>query len=185
MISAENSKQKSIAPPTHSWHAARLLNTIFGGEGELGVVITTVLLTGKQVPNLPVSILCVLSPVQLFVAPWTVAHQAPLLMEFSRQEYWSGVPLPPLGDLPDAGIEPAPLASPSLAGGFFTASAPLPGRGCPLTREGKPPYQGGCCCSSVTKSCLTLCDSMELQHTRLPCPSLSPGVCSNSYPLCQ
>ena len=117
------------------------------------------------------------------LTPWTVAHQAPLLMEFSRQEYWSGVPLPPLGDLPDAGIEPAPLASPSLAGGFFTASAPLPGRGCPLTREGKPPYQGGCCCSSVTKSCLTLCDSMELQHTRLPCPSLSPWVCSYSCPL--
>ena len=100
MISAENSKQKSIAPPTHSWHAARLLNTIFGGEGELGVVITTVLLTGKQVPNLPVSILCVLSPVQLFVAPWTVAHQAPLLMEFSRQEYWSGLLFPAPRDLP-------------------------------------------------------------------------------------
>ena len=39
-------------------------------------------------------------------APWTVAHQAPLSMEFSRQEYWSGLPFPLPGDLPDAGIEP-------------------------------------------------------------------------------
>ena len=51
-----------------------------------------------------------------FVTPWTVAHQAPLSMEFSRQEYWSGLPCPPLGDLPDPGIE---LMSPALAGGFF------------------------------------------------------------------
>ena len=40
------------------------------------------------------------------MTPWTVAHQAPLSMEFSRQEYWSGLPLPSLGDLPDTGIEP-------------------------------------------------------------------------------
>ena len=51
-----------------------------------------------------------------FVTPWTVAHQAPLSMEFSRQEYWSGLPCPPSGDLPDPGIE---LMSPALAGGFF------------------------------------------------------------------
>ena len=38
--------------------------------------------------------------------PWTVAHQAPQSMEFSRQEYWSGLPFPPPGDLPDPGIEP-------------------------------------------------------------------------------
>ena len=44
--------------------------------------------------------------VQLFVSPWTVAHQTPLSMEFSRQEYWSGLPLPFPGDLPDPGIEP-------------------------------------------------------------------------------
>ena len=47
--------------------------------------------------------------------PWTVAHQAPLSMEFARQEYWSGLPLPFPGDLPDPGIEPeAPTASPAL-----------------------------------------------------------------------
>ena len=41
-------------------------------------------------------------------------------MEFSRQEYWSGLPFPSLGDFPDPGIKPAPLMSPTLAGGFFT-----------------------------------------------------------------
>ena len=63
---------------------------------------------------------CVLSPVRLFVTSWTPAHQAPLSVEFSRQEYWSGLPFPALGDLPDPGTEPSPLASPVLAGGFFT-----------------------------------------------------------------
>ena len=52
----------------------------------------------------PVSI-C-LNRVQLFVTPWTVAHQAPLSMGFCRQEYWGGFPCPPPGDLPNLGIEP-------------------------------------------------------------------------------
>ena len=52
--------------------------------------------------------------------PWTVAHQAPLSMGFPRHEYWSGLSFPPPGDLPDLGIEPGSLASPELAGGFFT-----------------------------------------------------------------
>ena len=47
------------------------------------------------------------SRVRLFVTPWTVSRQAPLSMELSRQEYWSGLPFPPVGDLPDSGIEPA------------------------------------------------------------------------------
>ena len=51
-----------------------------------------------------------------FVMPWTVAHQTPLPMEFSRQEYWSGMPCLPPGDLPDPGIE---LTFPALAGEFF------------------------------------------------------------------
>ena len=50
---------------------------------------------------------CVLSHVQFFETLWTVAHQAPLAMIFSRQEYWSGLPFPPPGDFPDPGIEPA------------------------------------------------------------------------------
>ena len=63
------------------------------------------------------------SRVLLCVTPWTVAHQAPLSMAFSRAEYWSGVQCPPPGDLPDPGIEPASLTSPALAGGFFATSA--------------------------------------------------------------
>ena len=55
--------------------------------------------------------------------PWTVAHQAPLSMGFFRQEYWSGLPLPSLGALPDPGREPASLVAPALAGRVFTASA--------------------------------------------------------------
>ena len=56
------------------------------------------------------------SRVWLFVTPWTwtVARQAPLSMGFSGQEYWSGVPCPPPGDLPDPGIEPASPVSPAL-----------------------------------------------------------------------
>ena len=54
---------------------------------------------------------------------WTVAGQTPLSMGFSRQEYWSGLPCPPPGDLPDPGIKPVSLRSPALAGGCFTTSA--------------------------------------------------------------
>ena len=61
-----------------------------------------------------------LSHVRFFATPWIVAHQAPLSMGFSRQEYWSGLPCPSPGDLPDPGIEPVSLTSPALAGGFFT-----------------------------------------------------------------
>ena len=61
------------------------------------------------------------SCVRLLVTPWIVACQAPLSMEFSRQEYWSGLAFPPLGDLPDPGME---LVSPSLTGIFVTAELP-------------------------------------------------------------
>ena len=54
------------------------------------------------------------------MTPWTVAHQAPLPMGFSRQEYRSGLPFPPPRDLPVPGIESTSPASPALAGGFFT-----------------------------------------------------------------
>ena len=59
--------------------------------------------------------------------PWTIACQSPLSMGFPRQEYWSGLPFPPPGDLPHPGIEPASLA---LAGRFFTTEPP-----------GKPQYR--------------------------------------------
>ena len=66
---------------------------------------------------------CLISHVQLFVTQWNAARQAPLSMEFSRQEYWSGLSCPPPGDLSDPGIKPMSLMSPALAGGFFTTSA--------------------------------------------------------------
>ena len=57
----------------------------------------------------------------LFATPWTVGHQAPLSMEFFRQEYWSALPFPTPRDLPNPGIEPM---SSVLAGGFFTTEPP-------------------------------------------------------------
>ena len=72
------------------------------------------------------------SHVQLFLILWTVAHQAPLSMGFSKQEYQSGLPCPPPRDLPNPGTEPMSLTSPALAGGFFTTSLP-PGKPCKST----------------------------------------------------
>ena len=63
------------------------------------------------------------SHVRLFETPWTVARQAPLSMEFSWQEYWSGLPFSSPGDLLDPEIEPVSLTFPALADGFFTTSA--------------------------------------------------------------
>ena len=59
-----------------------------------------------------------------FATPWTVAHQVPISMGFSRQEYWRGLLFPPPGDLPDPGTEPMSLVSPALAGSFFTPAPP-------------------------------------------------------------
>ena len=70
----------------------------------------------------------VLSRVRLFATPWTVASQAPLSLEFFRQEYWSGLPFLSPGDLPDPGIKPVSLMSSALAVGFFTISATFSGK---------------------------------------------------------
>ena len=56
--------------------------------------------------------------------PWTAAQQAPPSMGFSRQEYWSGLPCPPPGDMLIPGIEPTSVVSPALAGEFFTTEPP-------------------------------------------------------------
>ena len=69
--------------------------------------------------------LCVLSHfsrVRFFASPWTVTCQAPLSIGFSRQVYWSVLPHPPPGGLPNPGIRPKSLMYPALAGGFFTTS---------------------------------------------------------------
>ena len=69
---------------------------------------------------------------------WTVAHQVLLSMGFSRQEYYSGLPCPPVGDLPDPGIKPTSLTFPALAGRYITTI-----------------------CVLVAQSCLTLCNPMD------------------------
>ena len=61
------------------------------------------------------------SHVRLFVIPWTIVHQSPLSMELSRQEYWSGLPHPSPGDLPNSGIEPR---SPTLQAGSLPSEPP-------------------------------------------------------------
>ena len=80
---------------------------------------------------------CMLSCIWLFVTPWTVTRQAPLSMDFSRQEkvaiYRSGLPFPPPGGLPHSRVKPRSPAPPALAGGFFTTESP----GEPF--EGQPP----------------------------------------------
>ena len=93
-----------------------------------------------------------------FVTLWTVSRQAPLSMSFSRQEYWSGLPYPPPGDLPNPGFKCTSLISPALAGWFFTTSA-----------TGKPTYDYllfFCC--SVTKLCLTSCNPMDCSTASFP-----------------
>ena len=97
---------------------------------------------------------CVLSRfilVRLFATPWAVAHQAPLSVGFSKQEYWSGLPHPPPGDLPNPGVEPASLMSPALAVVFLTTSTT-----CSVQF------------SSITQPCLTLCDPMDCRTPGLP-----------------
>jgi len=68
--------------------------------------------------------MCMFSHVPLFVTPWTIACQAPLSTGFSRKESWSGLPFPSPGNLPDPGIKLTSLASPALAGRFFTIESP-------------------------------------------------------------
>ena len=68
--------------------------------------------------------MCSVSHVQLFATPWTIACQAFLSMEFSRQEYWSGLPFPTPEDLLNPRTEPTSLVSPALAGGLFTIVPP-------------------------------------------------------------
>ena len=66
---------------------------------------------------------CMLSQAQLFATPWTVAHQVPLFMEFSRQEYWSGLLFIPPGDLSNPGIEPTSVSS-AWTSRFLTTEPP-------------------------------------------------------------
>ena len=78
--------------------------------------------TGKSLVNPLACVLSCFSCAQLFLTLWTVIHQAPLSLGFSRQGYWSGIPFPLPGDLPNPGLKPESLTSPALASGFFTPS---------------------------------------------------------------
>ena len=76
-------------------------------------------------PNSPMKVkVKSLSHVRLLAPPWTVAYQVPLSMEFSRQEYWNGLPFPTPEDCLNPGIKPTSPASPVLAGGFFPMEPP-------------------------------------------------------------
>ena len=69
-------------------------------------------------------VLCTQSVMSDSVTSWTVTHQAPLSMEFSRQEYWKELPFLTPGDLPNSGIEPTTFAFPVIAGRLFTSAPP-------------------------------------------------------------
>ena len=84
--------------------------------------LDTIGVTWQQRQHKPVCMLSHFSHIQLCAIIRTGAHRAPLSKEFSRQEYWSGLPCPPPGDLPDPGIKPVSLTSLALAGRFFTTS---------------------------------------------------------------
>ena len=106
------------------------------------------------------------SHVQLFTTLWTVAHQAPLSMGFSRQKYWSGLPCPLLGDLPNPGIEPRSLKSPAFACGFFTTSTSWED---PRSREGQKMIVGKRKGERLRATCL----GHPVASTQHPsCPSL-------------
>ena len=113
------------------------------------------------------------SRVRLIATPWIVAHQASLSMGFSRQEYWSGLPFPSPGDLPEPGIEPR---SPALQADSLLSEP-----------QGKQINLHKFTCSIQFSSvqllsCVLLLWPHGLQHARLPHPSPTPGAYSNSYP---
>ena len=92
------------------------------------------------------------SYVQFFVTPWSVARHTSLSMEFSRQEYWSGLPFATPEDLPNPGIKPTSLASPALAGGFFITAPP----GNPHVYQDKTVIQEDICTTMFTAAVFTI-----------------------------
>ena len=105
-----------------------------------------------------------------FATPWTIACQSPPSMRFSRQEYWSGLPFPPPRIFPTQGSNLHLLH-------WQADSLPLSHKGSPILRI-----------SSAQFSRSAVSDSLrphESQHAMPPCPSPTPGACSNSFPSCQ
>ena len=121
-----SSSQEDWLPPAHppkGHHVGLSTTAQASAAGEGPVQKACPMSVPRHILLLSVLLLQLLScfsRVRLFATPWTVARQAPLSMAFSRQEYWSGVPCPPPGELPDPGIEPESPMSPARAGGLFT-----------------------------------------------------------------
>ena len=88
-----------------------------------------------------------------FETPWSVTCQVPLSIEFFRQEYWSGLPFPPSGDLPNLRIEPAP---PRFAGAFFTTE----------------PLSAAAAAAKSLQSCPTLCNTIDSSPPGSPVPGI-------------
>ena len=111
------------APVAFSWHLCGL-GLLAWMESSLAPLKVQLLSSDSLLYNYRIRLFTVqaLSHVQLFVTPQTVAHQAPLSMVFSTQVYWSGLPFPSLGDLPDPGSNPHLLHVSCVAGGFLLPS---------------------------------------------------------------
>ena len=106
------------------WGIQRVLESLLMPDTRRSWARPPDLLSQMRSDNSPcVFVLNCFCHVQLFLVLWTVALQTPLSLGFHRQEYWTGLPCPPPGDLPDPRIEPVSLTSPALAGRFFTTSA--------------------------------------------------------------
>ena len=108
---------ENLVPSLHGkymgfWGGSKII-----ADGDCSHEIKRHLLLGRKVK------VKLLSHVRLFATPWTIAHQAPPSMGFSRQEYWSGLPFPSPEDLPNPGIEPR---SPALRADALTSEPPLP-----------------------------------------------------------
>ena len=125
-----------------------------------------------------------LNHVQLFANLCSVARQAPLSMEFSRQESWSGLPCPPPGDLPDPGIKPKPVQWKCWKYGVLTPGPPKKSlRRCSNEPKCFHVFEGPTIIqfSSVAQSCPTLCDPMNRSTPGLPVHHQLPSFSCQQY----
>ena len=131
---------------------------------------------------------CVLSCIWVFATPWTVTCEAPLSMGFYRQEYWSGLPFPSLGDPCDSGTEPTSFVSPALAGRSLTTV--LPGK--PQRTPAKHPARTSSQSAAVPFCSAPWAGCQQREHfppspqpalSPLPYPPLGPPSPRSQWPL--